>query len=128
MLKIINTKKAPIAIGPYNQAIHAGNFIFLSGQIPINPKNNIIKESISDQVTQSLENIKNILKETNLKIKNIVKTTLFIIDFNDFEIINITYEKFFKINKSIFPARSCVQVSKLPKNVKIEIEAIAFRF
>lgn len=128
MIKIINTKKAPIALGPYNQAIDCSNIVFLSGQIPINPKNNNIKENISDQVIQTLENIKSILKKTNLKIINIVKTTLFIIDFNDFEVINLTYKKFFKKNKSFFPARSCVQVSKLPRNVKIEIEAVALRF
>lgn len=128
MLKIINTKKAPLALGPYNQAIEFNKIIFLSGQIPINPKNNHIKESIADQVIQTLENIKNILEKTNLKIKNIVKTTLFIIDFNDFEVINLTYKNFFTKNQSFFPARSCVQVSKLPKNVKIEIEAIALRF
>lgn len=128
MIKIINTKKAPKALGAYNQGIETkGNIIFLSGQIPIIPKTGTISNSIIEQVNQSLENIKAILKKVDLKINNIVKTTLFIIDFNEFEIINITYENFFKKNKSIFPARSCIQVSKLPQNVKIEIEAIACR-
>lgn len=127
MIKTINTNSAPKAIGPYNQGIDIGNIIFLSGQIPLNPKNGLIKNDITEQVNQSLRNIKAILKKANLKISNIVKTTIFIVNFDDFEIINSAYEKFFKKNNSIFPARSCVEVSKLPKNVKIEIEAIAFR-
>lgn len=128
MIKEINTKNAPKAVGPYVQGIDLGKIIFVSGQIPIDPNNGLIKNDISNQVNQSLQNIKAILEKANLKINNIVKTTLFIIDFDDFEIINNIYENFFKMHKANFPARSCIEVSKLPKDVKIEIEAIAYRF
>lgn len=128
MIKIINTKNAPKAIGPYSQGIDLGKIIMLSGQIPIDPKTGLIDQDIKKQVIQSLNNIKEILFSINLTIRNIVKTTLFIIDFDDFHIINMIYENFFKQHSSFFPARSCIEVSKLPKNSKIEIEAIACRF
>lgn len=129
MLKIINTKKAPKAIGPYNQAIEINNIIMISGQIPLQPiKNLIIDKNISVQVKQTLNNIKSILNDIKLQVHNIIKTTLFILDFEDINDINITYKNFFVKHKATLPARSCIQVTRLPKNSKIEIEAIAYRF
>lgn len=128
MIKEINTKKAPKAIGPYSQGIDLGNIVILSGQIPVDPKTGLINNDISEQVNQSLNNIRAILEKVNLKVTDIVKTTLFITNINDFKIINATYEFFFKkYHSTLFPARSCVEVSRLPQNVKVEIEAIACR-
>lgn len=133
-IDIISTKNIPDPIGPYTQAIDAGNVIFISGQIPIIPNTGIIPDNIHEQTYQVLENIKNIIKSKNLVINNIVKTTLFIKNINDLPEINNSYEKFFRINTSNvnntfnLPARSCVEVSQLPKNSLIEIEAIAIRF
>ncbi|MXP51107.1 Rid family detoxifying hydrolase [Pantoea sp. SoEX] len=123
----INTKQAPCPIGPYVQGVDLGNIIITSGQIPINPINGTIDNEICKQTRQTLENIKAIIKAAQLDVKNIVKTTIFLINLNDIELINSTYELFFIENQSNFPARSCIEVSKLPKNVKIEIEAIAIR-
>ncbi|CAD83559.1 translation initiation inhibitor [Candidatus Blochmanniella floridana] len=133
-INIINKKKIHAPMGPYTQAIDTGNIIFISGQIPIIPDTGMIPNNIQEQTYQALENIKSIITSKNLIINNIVKTTLFIKNINDLPIINISYEKFFKINLttinhiSILPARSCVEVSKLPNNALIEIEAIAMRF
>ncbi|WP_331828505.1 Rid family detoxifying hydrolase [Candidatus Blochmannia sp. SNP] len=128
---IINTKNAPDPLGPYTQAIEINNIIFVSGQIPICPDTNIMSDNIYDQTHQALLNIKNIIETTGLKINNIVKTTLFIININDLPKINTSYKNFFNtysFSKNItLPARSCVEVSKLPKDAKIEIEAIAMR-
>ncbi|WHL25308.1 MAG: Rid family detoxifying hydrolase [Candidatus Blochmannia vicinus] len=128
----INTKKnAPAPLGPYTQAIGIGSIVFVSGQIPICPDTNTMPNNIYDQTYQSLLNIKNVIETTELKINNIVKTTLFIIDINDLHIINTSYKKFFNTysfsENIILPTRSCVEVSKLPKDAKIEIEAIAMR-
>ncbi|URJ25843.1 Rid family detoxifying hydrolase [Blochmannia endosymbiont of Camponotus sp.] len=131
MLHVINTKKSPTPLGPYVQAIDIGNITFVSGQIGIRPDTNVIPDNVYDQTYQSLENIKNIIEAADLQINNIIKTTLFIIDINDVPIINASYIKFFHSSSSyedtILPTRSCVEVSKLPKNAKIEIEAIAAR-
>lgn len=121
--EILFSNNAPQAIGPYSQAVIAGNYIFISGQLPINPQNNeLIKNDIKKATEQILINIENILKEKNLSLENIVKTTIFLKDLNLFPEVNETYSKFFK--KS-FPARSTIEVSKLPKDADIEIEAIA---
>ncbi|MGL4741752.1 MAG: RidA family protein [Sarcina sp.] len=122
MKKIIETKEAPGAIGPYSQAINVGNLIFISGQIPINPINNEIPSSIEEQTEQVLENIKAILCSAKVDFSNVVKTTVFLDDLENFNEMNKVYEKYFNETK---PARSTVEVSRLPKDVKIEIETIA---
>ena len=122
MFEKIITKKAPLPIGPYSQAVKYKNFIFISGQIPIDPKiNEVVKGDISVQTQQVIENIKNILNEVGCDLENIVKTTIYLKKLSDFEKMNYVYAKYFK-NK---PARSVVIVSNLPKNALIEIEAIA---
>lgn len=126
---IINTKNAPIPFGPYVQAINTGNMVFVSGQIGICPDTGKIPDNIRDQTQQALQNIRHIIEHANLQIKNIIKTTIFVTNINDLPEINISYKNFFKkyssYNDIHFPARSCVEVSKLPKNAKIEIETIA---
>jgi 2-iminobutanoate/2-iminopropanoate deaminase len=123
MKRQIKTNDAPQAIGPYNQGIISGKFLFLSGQIPLKSDGSPVGESIEEQTRQCLSNIENILKEAGVDKNSIVKTTLFITDMDEFAKINEVYADFFK--GSVFPARSTVEVSRLPKNVKIEIEAIA---
>ncbi len=123
MKKIIKTINAPQAIGPYNQGIVTSQLIFISGQIPFDINGILVSDDIKKQTNQCLTNIENILKEINLNKNNIVKTTIFIKDMNDFVKINEEYSNFFE--GSIYPARSTVEVCRLPKDVKIEIEAIA---
>lgn len=125
MSHIIATKGAPDAIGPYVQGVNTGKLIFTSGQIPVNPQNGEIPDDIVKQTRLSLENVKAIVQAAGLEVNNIIKTTVFVTDMNDFNIINQTYKQFFDENKSGYPTRSCVQVARLPKDVKIEIEAIA---
>lgn len=129
MIHIIKTKKAPDAIGPYSQGIDANNIVITSGQIPINPKTGeIISEDIALQTIQSLNNIKYILEKVKINIKNIIKTTIFMKNLNDFSFMNSAYKNFFKENNVLhYPARSCIEVSRLPKDAKIEIEALAIR-
>lgn len=122
MFEKIITENAPLPIGPYSQAVRYKNFIFISGQIPINPKTNeIVKGDITVQTKQVIENIKGILNKVGAGLENIVKTTVYLKRLNDFEKMNYVYAQYFK-NK---PARSVVIVSDLPKNSLIEIEAIA---
>lgn len=120
--QIIKTTKAPGAIGPYSQGIIVGDFVYTSGQIPLNPKTGEMAESIEEQTTQSLENIKAILEEAGTSMNNVIKATVFLSDINDFSRMNEVYATYFVENK---PARSAVEVAKLPKNAKIEIEVIA---
>ena len=128
MRNIIHTEKAPAAIGPYVQAIDLGNLVFTSGQIPIDPATGEIPKDITAQARQSLENVKAIIEQAGLKVADIVKTTVFVKDLNDFAQLNAEYERFFKENNHPnFPARSCVEVARLPKDVGVEIEAIAVR-
>jgi 2-iminobutanoate/2-iminopropanoate deaminase len=123
MKTIVNTDKAPAAIGPYSQAIKAGGLLFVSGQLPVDPANgNIVEGGVSVQTKQSLENIKNILLCQNLKMKNVVKTTVFLANMADFQTVNGIYTEYFTTEA---PARVCVQVAKLPKDALVEIEAIA---
>lgn len=127
---IITTKNAPIPLGPYSQAISTGNIVFVSGQIGICPDTGKIPNNAYDQTQQSLQNIKYIIEKAGLRIQNIVKTTIFITNINDISEINTSYKNFFTAHyssekKTKFPARSCIEVSKLPKNTKIEIEATA---
>ena len=122
MKKAIATTKAPGAIGPYSQAIDAGPFLFISGQIPVNPETGAIAEGITAQTAQSIANIKAILAEARLTIDNVVKTTVFLADMGDFAAMNAVYAENFT---APFPARSAVAVKELPKQVLVEIEVIA---
>jgi len=128
MTKVIHTEKAPAAIGPYVQAVDLGDLVFTSGQIPVNPATNAVPSGIVAQTRQSLENVKAIIEQAGLTAADIVKTTVFVKDLNDFAAVNTEYERFFKENHHPnFPARSCVEVARLPKDVGLEIEAIARR-
>ncbi|MFD1804807.1 RidA family protein [Pasteurella oralis] len=128
MSKVIHTNNAPAAIGPYVQAVDLGNMLLTSGQIPVNPQTGDVPADIVAQTRQSLENIKAIVEQAGLQVANIVKTTVFVKNLNDFAAVNAEYERFFKENNHPnFPARSCVEVARLPKDVGIEIEAIALR-
>ncbi len=122
MIKKISTDRAPAAIGPYSQAVIADKFLFASGQIPINPENgNIEAVTIEEQATQVMKNIGAILVEAGCGYENVVKTTCFLADMNDFAAFNSVYEKYFPGK----PARSCVAVKELPKSVLCEVEIIA---
>ena len=122
-MKTISTKKAPAAIGPYSQANQVGNLVYTSGQIPIDPATGVFVEGgIKEQTRQSLTNVKAILKEVGLSMSNIVKTTVFMADMNDFADMNAVYAEFFA---EPYPARSAVAVKTLPKGALVEIEVIA---
>ncbi|MCD1125233.1 2-iminobutanoate/2-iminopropanoate deaminase [Jinshanibacter sp. LJY008] len=128
MSHIINTDKAPAAIGPYVQGVDLGSMIITSGQLPIDPKTGAFPEDVAAQARQSLENVKAIVEAAGLKVADIVKTTVFVKDLNDFGTVNAAYEAFFTENNApSFPARSCVEVARLPKDAKVEIEVIAVR-
>lgn len=120
--EVISTNNAPGAIGPYSQAIKAGNFIYTSGQLPINSKNNKLIEDIKNATAQCLENVKAILEEAGTSMDKVVKTLVFLKDLNDFSAMNEVYASYFKENP---PARSCIEVSKLPKDAIVEIEVVA---
>ena len=123
MKKAISTKKAPAAIGPYSQAIQVGNLLYTSGQIPIDPDTgSIVAGGIKEQTRQSLLNVRAILLEAGLTMGNVVKTTVFLADMNDFAEMNAVYEEFFS---EPFPARSAVAVKALPKGSLVEIEVVA---
>lgn len=122
MKKEISTNKAPQAIGPYSQGINIGNLIFTSGQIPINPETGEMPDDIKDQAKQSLKNIAAILEEAGSSMDKAIKLNVFLKDMNDFAVVNEVYSTFFE---KPFPARSAVEVARLPKDAKIEIEAIA---
>ena len=125
MLKKVSTSKAPAAIGPYSQAIIAGKTLYASGQIPIDPATGEIKGSdISDQTRQVMRNIGAILTEAGYTYKDVVKTTCFLADMGDFAAFNEVYAKYFTSQDK--PARSCVAVKTLPKNVLCEVEVIAY--
>ena len=119
----ISTKKAPAAIGPYSQAIQVGSLVYTSGQIPIDPSTGAFVEGgIKEQTRQSLTNVKAILEEAGLSMSNVVKTTVFMADMNDFADMNAVYAEFFS---EPYPARSAVAVKTLPKGALVEIEVIA---
>ena len=119
----ISTSSAPAALGPYSQAIKAGNTVYCPGQIPINPATGAIEAvTVEDQTRQAITNLKHVLEAAGGGLQSVVKTTVFISDMNDFAAVNGVYAELFGETK---PARSCVEVSRLPKDVKIEIEAIA---
>jgi 2-iminobutanoate/2-iminopropanoate deaminase len=122
--KVIQTERAPKAIGPYSQAIQAGNFLFLSGQIPLDPKTGeLVKGDISQQTKQVLENIKGVLESQKLEMEDVVKVTIFLKNIANFNQVNEVYSTYFPTSP---PARSTVEVGRLPRDVEIEIEAIAF--
>jgi len=123
----IKTPSAPEAIGPYVQGVDLGNMIITSGQLPINPETKAMVDDVAEQATQSLRNALAIVKEAGLDANNIVKTTVFVKDLNDFSRVNEAYEAFFNNHDAPFPARSCVEVARLPLDAKVEIEVIASR-
>ena len=124
MKKIIFTEKAPAPIGPYNQAILSGNTLYTSGQIAINPADgNLVTTTIEAETTQVMENMKAVLEAAGMNFENVVKTSIFIMNMNDFGSINTVYGSYF--NEKTAPARETVQVACLPKNVNIEISMVA---
>ena len=122
--EIISTKKAPSAIGPYSQGMIVGDLVFTSGQIPLNPENGELVTEISKATVQVMANLSAVLEAAGSSLEKVIKTTIFLQDLNDFEKVNDIYGDYFKDN---LPARSCVQVAKLPKGAIIEIEAIAIK-
>jgi 2-iminobutanoate/2-iminopropanoate deaminase len=123
MKKIVSTKEAPAAVGPYSQAIRSGSLLFCAGQIPLDPQSGqIVSDDISQQTKRVLENISAVLRAENLNFQHVVKTTIFLTDMGDFQTVNEIYATYFRDNP---PARSTVQVSALPKGAKVEIEVIA---
>ncbi|MBQ7540155.1 MAG: RidA family protein [Bacteroidaceae bacterium] len=125
MKKVIATTAAPAAIGPYSQAIEANGIVFVSGQLPIDPATGEFAQGgVTELTRQSLTNAQNILKEAGLTLENVVKTTVFLADMNDFAEMNAEYARFFTANP---PARSAVAVKTLPKGARVEIECIAVR-
>ena len=124
MMKVLNTEKAPAAIGPYSQGLVSGDIVFGSGQIPVDPQTGKIAETIEEQTAQSLSNIANILAENGMTMANVIKTSVFLADLDDFAKMNEVYASRFQ---EPFPARSCVQVAAIPKGCKVEIECIAVK-
>ncbi len=124
MQKVISTDKAPSAIGPYSQAIEINGMVYTSGVIPVDPATGVVAEGVEAQAEQAFKNICNLVEASGSKVENIIKTTVFIKEMNYFGKINEIYKKYFK---EPFPARSCVEVARLPKDVLLEIEAIAYK-
>jgi len=122
MKKIITTNKSPQAIGPYSQAILSNKTLYISGQIGLNTDGLLINKNIEEETVQVLKNIEEILKAAKMNFSNVVKTTIFLKNFNDYSAVNIIYAKYFKNH---LPAREAVEVSRLPKDVNIEISSIA---
>ena len=122
-MSIVSTKNAPAAIGPYSQGVYVNGFVFVSGQLPINPDSGEMAGDIKEKTAQSLKNIEAILQKAGSSLDKVVKTTIFVSDLSLFADVNQAYGEFFKENA---PARSCVQAAALPKGADIEIEAIAY--
>lgn len=122
MKEIIHTDKAPQAVGPYSQAVKVGNMAFISGQIPINPDNGqLIHGNIASQTRQVLDNLQAVVTACGSNLENVVKVTIYLTDMDNFATVNEIYGEYFHSNP---PARACVEVSKLPKNVSVEMDAI----
>lgn len=121
---VVKTNKAPAAIGPYSAGICAGNFVFTAGQIPLNPETGLMADTIEEQTRQSLSNVKAILEAAGTDLAHVIKTTVFLQNMGDFAAMNGVYGEFFTEN---CPARSAVEVARLPKNALVEIEAIAIK-
>jgi len=123
--RVIHTEKAPAALGPYSQAVEVNGTLYVSGQIPFIPETmTCVSDDVQEQTKQSLENVKAILEEAGYTLNDVVKAGVFIKDMNDFPLINEIYAQYFSENK---PARACVEVARLPKDVKVEIEVIAVK-
>ncbi|BFL79365.1 RidA family protein [Staphylococcus hominis subsp. novobiosepticus] len=120
-MKTINTNKAPQALGPYSHAMVVNNLVFTSGQIPLDTEGNIVSSDVKEQTKQVLENLSVVLEEAGSDLNSVVKATIFISDMNEFQQINEVYGSYFNEHQ---PARSCVEVSRLPKDVKVEIELV----
>lgn len=118
----INSDKAPEALGPYSHGVKVGNMFYSSGQIPLNLSGEIVSEDVKEQTKQVMDNVGYVLEAAGLQFENIVKTTIFISDMNNFPYINEVYGSYFS---GKLPARSCVEVSRLPKDVQVEIEVVA---
>ena len=124
-MKIISTNNAPQAIGPYSQAIEANGTLYISGQIPLDPTTmEFVSEDIAAQTHQCLKNLQAILVEAGYSLENVVKCGIFLADMNDFATVNEVYGQYFSTHK---PARACVEVARLPRDAKVEIEAIAIK-
>ena len=123
-MKVLNTDKAPVPVGPFSQGLASGDFVFVSGQIPLNTATGKIPEAIDDQADQCISNIEAVLAEYGMTLRNVIKTMVFLTDINDFDKVNARYAERFG---EPYPARSCYQVVALPKGCEIEIEAIAVK-
>lgn len=121
-MKIINTKNAPEALGPYSHATVVNNLVYTSGQIPLTLDGTIVSDDVQEQTKQVLENLRVVLQEAGSDLDSVVKATIFIADMNDFQKINEVYGQYFDQHQ---PARSCVEVARLPKDVQVEIEVIS---
>lgn len=123
MIEIVATDRGPKAIGPYSQAVRANGFVFLSGQIPLDPKTQqIVEGDVAVQTERVMENLKGVVEAAGSSLHHVVKTTVFLADMNDFAAMNEVYARYFTANA---PARSTVEVARLPKNVRVEIDLIA---
>lgn len=120
-MKTINTNKAPEALGPYSHAMVVNNLVFTSGQIPLDTEGNIVSDDVKEQTKQVLDNLSVVLEEAGSDLNSVVKATIFISDMNEFQQINEVYGSYFSEHQ---PARSCVEVARLPKDVKVEIEVV----
>lgn len=120
-MKMINTNKAPEALGPYSHAMVVNNLVFTSGQIPLDTEGNIVSDDVKEQTKQVLDNLSVVLEEAGSDLNSVVKATIFISDMNEFQQINEVYGSYFSEHQ---PARSCVEVACLPKDVKVEIEVV----
>lgn len=122
-MKVFSTDKAPKAIGPYSQAVQTANLVFISGQLPINPSTGNIPEGVKDQTIQVMKNLEAIIKAVDAKLTydNLIKTTIFLKNMNDFSVVNEVYGSYFKER---FPARATIEVARLPKDALVEIEGI----
>ena len=126
MKRIINTSNAPKPIGPYNQAVISGDLMFISGQVAFDPNTDeLVLDDIQTETKQVMENLKSILEEADLSFKNVVKTTIFLSDMDDFQQVNEVYGSYFSNDQA--PARETVEVSRLPKDVNVEISMIAYK-
>lgn len=122
MKKEIKCLRAPAAVGAYSQGIESSGFVFLSGQLPIDPENGTMPKEVEKQAEQSLKNVKNILESADKTLNDVIKTTIFLENITDFAAVNAVYQEFFE---EPYPARSCFAVSALPKGAKVEVEVIA---
>ena len=123
-MKVISTNKAPAAIGPYSQAVEANGLVFTSGQLGIIPDTGVLAHNLAAQTVQALENLRTILQAAGLGLENVVKTTCYLKDMDDFALFNDIYSQYFVTSK---PGRSCFEVARLPKDGLVEIEAVAAR-